>query len=78
LSEKRKRTWIACLLRSTAASLNPSWRSPQILDLPAVESLGGAADWRIRVGDYRVIYQIADTIRVVRVMRVRRRREAYR
>jgi mRNA interferase RelE/StbE len=35
-------------------------------------------DWRIRVGDYRVIYEIADSIRVVRVYRVRHRREAYR
>jgi mRNA interferase RelE/StbE len=34
--------------------------------------------WRIRVGDYRVIYEIADAIRVVRVNRVRHRREVYR
>ncbi len=30
------------------------------------------------VGDYRVFYEIADEIRVVRVNRVRHRREAYR
>ncbi|HVQ37854.1 MAG TPA: type II toxin-antitoxin system RelE/ParE family toxin [Pyrinomonadaceae bacterium] len=35
-------------------------------------------DWRIRIGDYRVIYEIADEIRVVRVNRVRHRREVYR
>ena len=35
-------------------------------------------DWRIRVGEYRVIYEIADAIRVVRVNRVRHRREVYR
>ena len=39
---------------------------------------GSARDWRIRVGDYRVVYEIADTIRVVRVNRVRHRREVYR
>ena len=39
---------------------------------------GSNNDWRIRVGDYRVIYEIADAIRVVRVNRVRHRREAYR
>jgi mRNA interferase RelE/StbE len=39
--------------------------------------VGGADDWRIRVGDYRVVYQIADAIRVVRVSRVRHRREVY-
>jgi mRNA interferase RelE/StbE len=39
---------------------------------------GSNHDWRIRVGDYRVLYEIADQIRVVRVNRVRHRREAYR
>ena len=39
---------------------------------------GSKNDWRIRVGDYRVIYEIADAIRVVRVNRVRHRREVYR
>jgi mRNA interferase RelE/StbE len=39
---------------------------------------GGKNDWRIRVGDYRVVYEIADEIRVVRVHRVRHRREVYR
>jgi mRNA interferase RelE/StbE len=39
---------------------------------------GAKHDWRIRVGAYRVIYEIADSIRVVRVYRVRHRRDAYR
>ncbi len=39
---------------------------------------GGENDWRIRVGDYRVIYEIADVIRVVRVRRIRHRRDVYR
>ena len=39
---------------------------------------GTKHDWRVRVGDYRIIYEIADVIRVVRVYRVRHRREAYR
>ena len=40
--------------------------------------VGGKSDWRIRVGDYRVIYEIADAVREVRVNRIRHRREAYR
>ncbi len=40
--------------------------------------VGSKNDWRIRVGDYRVVYEIADAIRVVRVNRVRHRREVYR
>ncbi len=36
---------------------------------------GSKDDWRIRVGDCRVVYEIADEIRV---NRVRHRREVYR
>jgi mRNA interferase RelE/StbE len=39
---------------------------------------GTKHDWRIRVGDYRIIYEIADAIRVLRINRIRHRREAYR
>lgn len=35
-------------------------------------------DWRIRVGNYRVIYEINDGAQMVRIMRVRYRRAAYR
>lgn len=39
---------------------------------------GTKQDWRIRVGDYRVVYEIADEIRIVRINRVRHRSEVYR
>ena len=39
---------------------------------------GSKRDWRIRVGDYRIIYEIDEKSKIVRVMRVRYRREAYR
>ena len=39
---------------------------------------GSKNDWRIRVGDYRVVYEIADQVRIVRVNRVRHRRDVYR
>jgi len=39
---------------------------------------GGESEWRIRVGDYRVVYEIDDRRREVRVLRVRHRREVYR
>ena len=39
---------------------------------------GSKSNWRIRVGDYRVLYEIADIVRIVRVYRVRHRRDAYR
>ncbi len=40
--------------------------------------VGSTHDWRIRVGDYRVIYEISDSAREVRVNRIRHRREVYR
>ena len=39
---------------------------------------GSKSDWRLRIGDYRVVYEIDDGARVVRVMRVRHRSDAYR
>lgn len=41
--------------------------------------LAGTQDlWRIRVGDYRVVYVIADDVLVVTVVRAGHRREVYR
>jgi mRNA interferase RelE/StbE len=39
---------------------------------------GGNEIWRIRVGDYRVLYTVEDDRLVVLVIRVAHRREAYR
>ena len=39
---------------------------------------GSENDWRIRVGAYRVLYEIDDERQTVRVMRIRHRRDAYR
>jgi len=33
--------------------------------------------WRIRIGDYRVIYSVDDNLRIVDVIAVRHRRQAY-
>jgi mRNA interferase RelE/StbE len=38
---------------------------------------GGENQWRIRVGDYRVVYTIDDTKLLVEVTRIRHRSEAY-
>jgi mRNA interferase RelE/StbE len=39
---------------------------------------GSRNDWRIRIGEYRVIYEIDERAKAVRVMRIRHRREVYR
>jgi mRNA interferase RelE/StbE len=38
---------------------------------------GGDREWRIRIGDYRVVYTIDDTKLLVEVTRIRHRREVY-
>jgi len=39
---------------------------------------GSKDDWRIRIGDYRVLYEIDEKAKAVKIMRVRHRREVYR
>jgi mRNA interferase RelE/StbE len=44
-----------------------------------VVKLEGATDlWRIRVGEWRVVYRISDRDRLVDVIAIRHRRDAYR
>jgi len=39
---------------------------------------GSRSDWRIRVGAYRILYEIDAKTKTVKIMRIRHRREAYR
>jgi len=39
---------------------------------------GSASDYRLRVGQYRILYEIDDGERQVRVFRIKHRRDAYR
>lgn len=39
---------------------------------------GSQSDYRIRVGDLRVVYEVDDAAGEVRILRVRHRREVYR
>lgn len=45
---------------------------------PGSKKLVGSDDWRIRVGDYRVVYAVDDDVVVVVVVRVSHRSSAYR
>jgi len=46
---------------------------------PRARKLKGADElWRIRVGDYRVVYEIRDKVLLVLIIRIAHRREAYR
>jgi mRNA interferase RelE/StbE len=56
----------------------PSLLSP-ISRPPGVQKLRGAENqWRLRVGDYRVVYEIDDRQRTIDIVRIRHRREVYR
>lgn len=43
----------------------------------ATRLVGGAGEWRVRTGDYRIVYEINDDELVVLVLRVGHRREIY-
>ncbi|MEB3885746.1 type II toxin-antitoxin system RelE/ParE family toxin [Lyngbya sp. CCY1209] len=43
-----------------------------------VKLKGDDNSYRIRIGDYRVVYAIDDRNKIVRIMRVRHRRDVYR
>lgn len=43
-----------------------------------VEKLSGVEGWRIRIGNYRVVYRIDDTTRVIVITRVGQRGSIYR
>jgi len=46
---------------------------------PGAEKLSGSeSSYRVRVGHYRVLYEIRDEVLLIAVVRVRHRREAYR
>jgi mRNA interferase RelE/StbE len=38
---------------------------------------GGDNEWRVRVGDYRIVYEIDDSARIIDVTRIAHRREVY-
>lgn len=46
---------------------------------PGSKKLSGSENtWRIRVGDYRVLYAIDDVIRLIEITKVGHRRDVYR
>ncbi|WP_105036988.1 type II toxin-antitoxin system RelE family toxin [Cryobacterium aureum] len=43
----------------------------------AIQLVGGSGEWRVRTGDYRIIYEIQDDKLIVLVLRLGHRREIY-
>ena len=44
----------------------------------AKKLVGGRGEWRVRTGDYRIIYEIDDGVLLVLVLAVGHRRDIYR
>ncbi len=44
----------------------------------ATQPVGGAGEWRVRTGDYRIVYEVEDEVLVVLVLRLGHRRDIYR
>lgn len=69
IAVKRDRQRVVKKIASLGADPRPS----------GCEKLAGKSDlYRVRVGQYRVLYAIEDAIRVVLVVKVGHRREVYR
>lgn len=43
----------------------------------ARQLLGGAGEWRVRTGDFRIVYEIRDAELIVLVVKVGHRRDVY-
>ncbi len=66
-------TGVARRIISRIEALGSNRRPPGCVKLQGTDDL-----WRIRVGDYRVIYSIDDRAHVVDISAVRHRTDAYR
>lgn len=44
----------------------------------ALKLMGSSDSWRIRVGDYRVLYRIFDASQTITIWRIAHRRQVYR
>ena len=65
--------------RVCSAALNAIIALPRNPRPAGVKKLAGSrSDWRICIGEYRIIYEIDDTAKTVTVLQVEHRRDVYR
>lgn len=69
IAGKKDRQRIAQRIRALAADPRP----------PGVEKLSGSSEkYRVRQGDFRIVYEIEDDVLIVIVVRIADRKEVYR
>jgi len=67
--DRTVQVWIQAALELLAENPRPPRSIPIV---------GETDVYRVRVGDYRILYWVGDTIRIVEIRKVAHRREAYR
>lgn len=74
-AERQLRTFDPQVRRRIQAAIDLLASNPR--PPKATQLVGGAGEWRVRTGDYRIIYEIHDDQLVVLVLRVGHRRDIY-
>ena len=75
-AEKDLKKLDASLFRQIAEKIKSLPENPHPLGSRKLS--GSQNDWRIRIANYRVLYEIDNKARTIKVMRVKHRREVYR
>ncbi len=64
------------IFRLMIEEIKPLTENPHPTGCRKIE--GSKNDWRIRVGNYRILYEIDENEKRVKIMRVRHRKDVYR
>ncbi|MEX2289764.1 MAG: type II toxin-antitoxin system RelE/ParE family toxin [Mycobacteriales bacterium] len=75
MATRQLRTLDAAARRRIQAALELLAEQPR--PPSATQLVGGAGEWRVRTGDYRIVYEIEDDQLLVLVLRLGHRREVY-
>ena len=75
-AERQVRDLPRAIQRRVLNKLTDVQRNPRLNG--TTKLAGGSSTWRVRVGDYRIVYEINDDKRIIFVTIIAHRREVYR
>ncbi|HAZ10341.1 MAG TPA: type II toxin-antitoxin system mRNA interferase toxin, RelE/StbE family [Candidatus Omnitrophica bacterium] len=77
--ERKAAKEIECLPNDTIQRVTDAIKNLKLNPRPhGSKKLTGEAGWRVRIGDYRILYTIDDSQKLITIYRVKHRKEAYR